>query len=431
MEYEIPDSNTIGHKYGMEVIKQSSKKMISISDEIKHGSEIIDKTEVLMRKLLQKDNEIEKLCTLLECLQPVAGLDAERLQKYIDNPDDTEGVVDYRDSKIVSLAKKNRSLSVQLTKAKSSAESRALQILELSEQINKLETNTSSAGINIRGPRNRKPHDAISVVEEVEDKDQVISTLRMELTTMGKSNEDLKKKSSILTDEVKQLTRVLEKEIGNTNNINGVTVSQAVAAENGWRGRAQQIVMLKAKVAKLESVIASYQVVEGAGDSVERSASSSSTRPRVNQLARIRVNNVDMKAESDLLEMSRDRKQAVECVIEERDNLIRQLEVNESKVISLKSRIKILESDSMQLKQNLRVVLSAKDADDELVKELQEECHRLRMHQKNTTLSSNLGSTNNNHRNHGGLIESVDDGSHTELIRLQRLVKQQQEQLQQ
>lgn len=68
-----------------------------------------------------------------------------------------------------------------------------------------------------------------------------IAGLNRDVKEGGKQIDELKRKLAQSVDEAKQLSRALAREIGE-----GVTLEDAV--NGGWRGRAQQIIMLKNKV---------------------------------------------------------------------------------------------------------------------------------------------------------------------------------------
>ena len=73
--------------------------------------------------------------------------------------------------------------------------------------------------------------------------------LSKELGGANKKVEDLRRKLQEAEDENKKLTRALLKEVGD-----GITLEEAV--DEGRKGRAQTIVMLKNKIKRLESAMA-------------------------------------------------------------------------------------------------------------------------------------------------------------------------------
>lgn len=70
------DPGIIEEKYGSR-INVTDMKICNeniVRHDIKQGSELIDRTEILIKRLAKKDQEIEKLCILLECCETVPGL---------------------------------------------------------------------------------------------------------------------------------------------------------------------------------------------------------------------------------------------------------------------------------------------------------------------------------------------------------------------
>lgn len=276
---------------------------------------------------------------------------------------------DLRDAKIVSLAKKNRTITVMLNKERVSAESRGIQIQELVEQIQQLERTGSVL--------HRK---------DVNDKDsqQELVQLRRDLISSSKTIDDLRRKFFQSTEECKQLTRALGNELGE-----GVSIDRAV--EGSWRGRAQQIIMLKSKIKKMES---------------DSSSGGSSTFGN----GRGKRLDVDTKAQEELAEMSLERKHAIESIVEEKDALTKSNYQLDEKLQAYKARIKNLEADSLRQKQQIKVVLDVKDGDDELIDALQKEIHRFKMQTKNKSIEGgNMGTMSTQMTEKAQLIDNEFD----------------------
>lgn len=388
----FPEVSTISERYGLET-KIANEK--NIESEIKQSSDLTEKTEALFRKLQKKDQEIEKLCVLLESLEPIPGISVESMRRHLDsNPE--EGA-DFRDAKIVSLAKKNRNLTVILNKERASADSRGLQIQELADKLQQLERQGGSSSKKDNSDK---------------DSQQEIIILRRELTASNKTVDDLRRKLFQSTEENKQLTRALANELGE-----GVSIEKAI--EGSWRGRAQQIIVLKAKIKKLTFSV---------GDT--SSSSTSSTSLSVGNASRIKRIDVDIKAQEDLAEMSLERKHAIDCIVEEKETLLRGNQHLEEKVQAHKARIRNLEGDVSRQKQQMKVVLDVKDSDDELIDALQQEIHRFKLQAKSK--SSFDGEGMPSRRTQQPLkVDTNDknDAFQADLSRLQRLCKSQGDQI--
>lgn len=319
-------------------------KLISRGIVVGSHSEMTDRTEALEKELEKKDLEIEKLCILLESLQPLSGLRADNMRKQIDNS--TEDLTDFRDSKIVSLARKNRNITVMLNKERASADSRGIQIQCLMKRLELLEGHQPASS------------------KKSEEQDTAI--LRKEVVSLNRTIDDLRKKCFHATEENKKLLRALLNEVGDN-------VRAEDAIDGTWRGRAQQIIMLKAKVKKLTSA------TEGKSISLPPPSTELST-------AKLRNKDADVRAQEELVDMSQERKQAVETIIEQRDALSKAAAQLEEKLLAYKARIKNIEMNLARQKQQIKVLLEVKEGDNELIDELQKEIQRFK-----TQIKSKMG----------------------------------------
>lgn len=143
----IPSPSQLAKKYQVEEEKYNSdtdddtpaapeKPVFTIAD-LSGGAELAQRAEGLIAKVDEKNREIERLCFLLEALEPVPGLDAEKFLKLYD--DNSDLIADYRDTKIVSLAKKCRKLTVALNKERSFAATSKERIDDLTKQNERLQ----------------------------------------------------------------------------------------------------------------------------------------------------------------------------------------------------------------------------------------------------------------------------------------------------
>jgi chromosome segregation ATPase len=86
---------------------------------------------------------------------------------------------------------------------------------------------------------------------------------------------------------------------------------------------------------------------------------------------------VDSKAEEGLQEMSRERRQVVEQLTEERIQLQEQNAALEKKSTAQKARISILENEIRKLKDSLQIAVEKSQNDDELLEVLKKEIGKL------------------------------------------------------
>ena len=243
---DFPNAESLAQKYGVveksEVVEPPVQQQQSVA--------FSQRTEIeMMRKLEEKNKKIEQLCVMLEALEPAPGVDPERIQKLMDEGIDEN--VDFRDSKIVSLAKKSHRLTMQLNKERAITEKLNVQVSDQQNTIDSLnqELQVAKAAANSRSDvkvyNRNMPGGAGAGAEpagsSTEDLLTTIGGLNRDIKESNKQIDDLKRKLATSVEEAKQLNRALVRELGE-----GVTVEQAVSG--GWRGRAQQIIMLKTKV---------------------------------------------------------------------------------------------------------------------------------------------------------------------------------------
>lgn len=207
----------------------------------------------MLRKLEEKNRKIDQLCVLLEALEPAPGVDPERIQKLMDEGIDEN--VDFRDSKIVSLAKKSHRLTQQLNKEKSVTDKLNQQVLELQKTVGSLTQELQAVKASSSNRGEPKVYNRNTAAAEggtsAEDYLVKIAGLNRDVKEGGKQIDELKRKLAQSVDEAKQLSRALAREIGE-----GVTLEDAV--NGGWRGRAQQIIMLKNKVSSRCLIVLSF-----------------------------------------------------------------------------------------------------------------------------------------------------------------------------
>ena len=284
------------------------------------------KTDSLIEKLNEKSQEIDHLCTLLDCIEPIPGLDPEKYLRIIEGKEDG-ATVDYRDTKIVELAKKCRRLQVALNKERAneiSNQSKIAELLLMNEQL------SSAAKTSSPGKRRGK--------DSSEEKEEGFGALQKELSITSRALEESRRKYQTLLEDFKKQQRVLLKEVGE-----GVmTNSSSPLPDEGWKGRAQQIVMLKSKIKRLESESHFSQ-------SSEPNASSSSF-----PTSRRRMD-VDSKVEAELSEMSMERGKAMESLQAERVKLSEENVRLKDKLDASRARMHNLNEESNKLKENLKV----------------------------------------------------------------------------
>lgn len=197
------------------------------------------------QKIEQKNKRIEQLCIMLEALEITPGVDPQKIQKLINEGLDENA--DFRDSKIVSLAKKSHKLTMQLNKEKSVNDKLNIQLSDTQKTIETLNQELQTAKLLASNRSDTKSYNRNADTSGA-DHVATIAGLSRDLKETNKVVDDLKTKLNQSVEESKKLSRALTRELGE-----GVSLDQAV--DGGWRGRAQQIIMLKAKVSTLTSIL--------------------------------------------------------------------------------------------------------------------------------------------------------------------------------
>lgn len=434
----------------MTISSADSPREGNFTSYLEENSELMEKMNGLVKKVNDKNKEIERLCVMLESLEPVPGLDVDKYRRLIENAnEDSSGLlnVDYRDTKIVSLAKKVRTLTMNINKERSLSESRLAQIEELEHKIARLEkemdsnnTNISTSSSNVSTNKNMVIKSAFSTPDAPSDA-QLIEKLKKDLTQANKTIEEYRRKNNSLVDENKQLNRTLVKELGD-----GVDIEEAIKACNttstanaisGWRGRAQQIVMLKTKLKRLENQIkeatASPSMSMAQSSLTSNYQSSTVSAPSIRREHQSTFD-VDIKAEEDIAGMSNERRQAVEALTEDHARLYESNQVLETKVTAQKARIKNLETDVLKYKNQMKIIIEKTETDDQLIQALRAELERLRNSisaSKSQAYKQKEDDKSKTKTLNTGIVTSTTDQALniSEIQRLQRLCKAQANQI--
>lgn len=257
--YRLPDADSLAQKYGVESESKSAssisaEQMELIQKKDYQISELETAVSSLKSKVEEKNRKIENLCVMLEALEPTPGINPHKIQEVLQGRI-AEEEIDLRDGKIVSLAKKSHKLTMQVNKEKTINSQLTDEINDWKRRYGVLLDELETLRNNLQqrndtkvyhrsqlesgsSKKNGNPTDSSNTEEE---NSANTALLQKQLKESLKIVDDLKKKVKDLSDENATLTKTLKKELGE-----GISLEQAV--DSGWRGRAQQIVMLKAKV---------------------------------------------------------------------------------------------------------------------------------------------------------------------------------------
>ncbi|KAI8903009.1 hypothetical protein BC833DRAFT_571565 [Globomyces pollinis-pini] len=248
-------------------------------------------------------------------------------KELLENNGETSNIdgVDYKNSRIFDLAKKSRRLTVQYEKEKSKNFVLVNRIKEL-ESKSKSQINEPDKSKEPNSPNNNEC-----------SKSSTIKTLKDRLALSTRKLEEERIQNQTLKTDIRNLQKVLNQEIGE-----GYSVEKLLKGESNWKFRAEQIQILKDKIASLRTKV----------DRQKISSVTDNHRNGLNQLESVKRKELEMA----LISVEKHKKDYAE-VKQKNDGLL--------------ARIKILETDNKDLKAKLGVLLKKADNDDQLIRALQ------------------------------------------------------------
>lgn len=287
---------------------------------------------------------------------------------------------DARDAKIVSLAKKCRNLSDSLRKEKTAHGKIVKTHEELAHRFDVMEQQHEKV-IDNRVTEIHTSQENGDLLERIEYLESHAKQMKKASEVSAKQAEQLRHKNHQHLEENKRLKRIIVKEVGEEMSqelIDGKSDSKSDGASTlsatNWRGRAQQIVMLKGKLKKLEAaVLEKEELSSGSGASAAESLKRSAMR-RAHQ----RSSNVDTKAEELLTAMESERHSVMEAITEDKAKLEAEVLRLSKRVTSQSARVQVLEKQMSSQRDSLITMVSKADSDDNLISLLRAENGRLK-----------------------------------------------------
>lgn len=263
---------------------------------------------------------------------------------------------DVRNAKIVHQAKTIR----HLKRAAQREKQLAADAVKLSKQAEmakqQLDKEVDTLKLKLQRMEARAAASSSHPTNESAASDSAMSPPPLSTTSASDSKklcDDLKAKNTALQQELKRTQRALIREVGDD-----VPLDELIAGDgtNGRRGRAQQIIMLKAKIKKLE------------GETIKATATSPTSKSGKQSGL-----DVDQRAQQELAGQSAHRQKQIDQLAEERDALHDSLQQVSRKLEALRSRSQILEKEKQDTKAKLQVLVDKSKNDDALVDVLQKQ----------------------------------------------------------
>eukprot|EP01029_Cantina_marsupialis_P012426 TRINITY_DN273_c6_g1_i1.p1 TRINITY_DN273_c6_g1~~TRINITY_DN273_c6_g1_i1.p1 ORF type:complete len:598 (+),score=193.36 TRINITY_DN273_c6_g1_i1:57-1850(+) len=281
----------------------------------------------LVAQLDEKEQEIEKLNTIIQCRIP-----PEEVESVLDMP------FNQAEQRVVDLAKKNKILQMRLNKERGIVAKQA-------EEIRKLEQVTSSKVYPQRLRSMSKASPSESPAKPPMNPD------RQQMQQLNSKIDSLRRKLDSSAAETKKLQAALMKEMGPS-----VQLKDVLESSGSWKGRSEQILALRAKVKSLQEKLQN-------GGGMESSIKSPS----------------DERAKRGLAEQRRQRQAEQQKAETEMSEMRQELSEQKRKMDGMRARNKIVTKEANEGKMKIKVLLQKTGNDDQLigalknqVKEIQE-----------------------------------------------------------
>ena len=290
-------------------------------------------------ELRLKRQQVKNYQVMLEALAPVPGVNPHTIQAGIAGAD-----VDVRDRKIIALARKARNYTVALA-----SEREKTRKLHLAHEALTIDATALAKELRARGPLD--PDAARYPFQEKQpEAPQELQRTSQREKRAEKRSADLRHKLETERAEGDKLRRALAREVGDSN------LDDALKGDGeGRKGRAQQIVMLKNKVRRLEKEV-------------------SEAGPRKRPPRR----DVDAVAQRELEGARKEREREVEEVFKERATLQHEVVKVKETLQASQARVVAQTQEVQRAKDHIRSLLEKTDGDDELVEALRREVAEMR-----------------------------------------------------
>lgn len=245
------------------------------------------------------------------------------------------------EQKISELAKKSRKLYVALEREKA-------QNAQLSQAVQDLEQRNSS------GKSITKSLKKANTNEESETDTE--KSLRTNLNQCVRKLEHERAQGIAIKQELRNAHQIIALEVGND-----VPLSSLLHGKGSWRGRAQQIVILKDKVNELTSALSRARLAN------DQESMRSVSRLSNHSLA---ASSADLKNRSMLKTMQVSRNATLRETQDELQELKARLEITKQQHSAARNRTVMLERQVKDLKANLMTVLEKSAFDDRIIASL-------------------------------------------------------------
>ncbi|XP_051468296.1 coiled-coil domain-containing protein 13 isoform X1 [Apus apus] len=251
-------------------------------------------------------------------------------------------------TKIVELAKKNREITAEAEREKAKVKQLSNKVKELEKELQTAVGKIQSLGGCDAGIK----QSALKMTEGNLAESPEVKALQEKLTTANMKVLDYRNQLQSAKQELKMTQKLLANEVGEDVNIQSLLINSG-----GWRGRAQQILVLQSKVRELESQLGQNKTRTSLGEIAEELLVL--TDPR--KLSAQEKNLLKIRS------LEKEKKEALEKLTGEHDALQKSHEEVKKKLDASKARNKVLSSEVKTLKGQIITLLEKGKHDDELI----------------------------------------------------------------
>jgi len=188
--------------------------------------------------------------------------------------------------------------------------------------------------------------------------------LKKKAADLDKKVQELRVQSTSLKNDLNKALRVISREIGEN-----FDVDQVLSEENSWKGRAQQIEVLKSKVKDLQSKLSTNMNVTST-ESVYDGG---------------RIDTISMRSSAGMPGKADDRRKEMEVLKSQVENMKNENDNLQTKTKAANVRKTVLEHDVKDIKveyeKNKKILLEKSDNDDKYIQALKQEVEKLKNQQ--------------------------------------------------
>ncbi|XP_072020089.1 coiled-coil domain-containing protein 13-like [Amphiura filiformis] len=282
-------------------------------------------------------------------------------------------------TKIVELSKKNREMTAEL-------ESERTKVKQLLRRVRDAEKEMQVMAQGGSGNNNNKM--IIHRTADEEEKDKMMETTAAELkSTQDKLSHTTNKLSeyrnqaNTLKQELKVAHKVLSNEVGDN-----VNVQSLLNSTSGWRGRAQQILLLQNKVSELKSQVEHQRGRPGTQMSLEDQfmnmdvTADSDTLSMTGMMTTrsVKSGSMEERQKQRIRKLEKERRDAKEKANEDFKTLEEEHSKLKEKCDAVKARNKVLSNEMKSLKQQMTTLKDKGKHDDELIEALMKQQSHLK-----------------------------------------------------